>query len=751
MKKLIRASLLLCAATGLWGCDEHTPPGAVPDARVHRAANRCFAIAAADPGHFVPKLLSASDGGDAYAFAYGWPWNVTAFFLKPSRLGTYLLFDEGRAYVVSDGAELLRTDTLLSDVLLVDDDFESDAEWELEKAGEHGPWPMRLRHRKSGRYLATSGLVDDPDAAARVTLFPRTGCAEFPEASLDAEGRVQPRSFPDGSLFGFVDTHSHILSNFAFGGGGIFHGAPFHPLGIEHALADCSTYHGVDGRKDLFGWGFEGGAGDPDDLLTALLNGQTPEPDHATAGYPDFTDWPSAFDSSTHQVQYYKWLERAYLAGMRLVVQHATTNQIICDLIKGALVQETRYDCNDMVAVDRIIDETYNMEAYIDAQEGGPGKGWFRIVTSPAQAREVIGDGKMAVILGIETSNLFDCFLTPSAEFPACTEQDVIDALDAYYARGVRAVFPVHKYDNGFSAGDGQKLFIELGNFIQTGHFSNYTPDCDPDVPAGFDRGPANFPGLNQPRDEYSSPAPVDMSGFADNPFLALLPFLPELFEPPGTEEVCQKAGLTPLGEFLIEQMMQRGMIVELDHMPRRSYKRAFEILEANDYPASGSHGRNNFGALYRLGGVSKSGFRRCRSTDASATMDDDYQARIELIEDNGGFPAEGFGFDLNGFAGAPGPRFGPNSVCSTPQEDPLTYPFTSYAGDVTFTQPQVGNRTLDFNTEGLVHIGLVAELIEEVRRDGVSDSELEPLFKSAEGYIRMWEKAEARAAALQP
>ena len=45
----------------------------------------------------------------------------------------------------------------------------------------------------------------------------------------------------------------------------------------------------------------------------------------------------------------------------------------------------------------------------------------------------------------------------------------------------------------------------------------------------------------------------------------------------------------------------------------------------------------------------------------------------------------------------------------------------------------------------------LLAELIEDVRRDGVSDAELEPLFKSAEGYLRMWEKAESRAAALRP
>ncbi|MCC6639847.1 MAG: membrane dipeptidase [Deltaproteobacteria bacterium] len=749
MKLLTRCLALSVSVFAVAGCDERLAHPGKGSAPVHEVANRCYAVGATDRGRILPKLLSVTEAGDGYAFSYRWPSHATPFFLKPSRLGTYLLYDDGGSYLVSDGGALRRTSSLLSDVLLVDDGFESDAEWELRETG-HGRERRRvLRHRRSGRYLTTSGVADDLRAAASVRLFPRSGCAEFPEASLDASGRVVPSRFADGSVFGFVDTHSHLLSNFAFGGGGIFHGAPFHPLGIEHALSDCSLFHGQDGRKDLFGYGFDHQDADPLDLLISFISGQTPEPNHATAGWPDFTDWPSAFDSSTHQVQYYRWLERAYLAGLRLVVQHATTNQIICDLLKGAGVQPTRYACNDMVAVDRILQEAYEMEAYIDAQTGGPGHGWFRIVHSPAEARRVIRSGKLAVVLGIETSNLFDCFLVPSEEHPACTEQDVVTALDRYYALGVRVMFPVHKYDNAFSAGDGQKFFIELGNFVQTGHYSNYTTECDASVPSVFDRGVPAFPALNRPREDFLAPPPNDMSGFGNDPLGTILPFVGALLPSSGgpVPEMCQAAGLTPLGEFLIEEMMRRGMIIEVDHMPRRSYRRAYEILEANDYPAAGTHGLNNHGELYRLGGVSASGFARCRSASASATMDDGHQARIEMIEDAGGFPAEGFGFDLNGFAGAPGPRFGPKSVCgSTPQTDPVTYPFSSYAGDVIFTEPHVGNRTIDFNTEGMAHIGLVAELIEEVRRDGVSDAELEPLFKSAEGYLRMWEKAERRA-----
>src|SRR5262249_16660994 len=158
--------------------------------------------------------------------------------------------------------------------------------------------------------------------------------------------------------------------------------------------------------------------------------------------------------------------------------------------------------------------------------------------------------------------------------------------------------------------------------------------------------------------DDYFAPAPNDMSGFASDPLGTLLPFLPFIIQPATGQEVCQNAGLTHLGEFLMHEMMKRGMIIEVDHMPRRSYRRAYEILEENDSPAAGPHGLNNPGELYRLGGISATGFRRCRDPQVRATMDDDYQARIRLIEQNGGFPAEGFGFDLNGFAGAPGPRF---------------------------------------------------------------------------------------------
>lgn len=715
---------------------------------VYGFVDGCYTVDAAAPGSVEASFLAPTDDGEGFEFSAPDADSASRFFMKASDLATYLFHDDEERYFVSKDGVFERKEELVSDILSLNDGFLPGAQWQLEISA-HDETRFQMRHLESGQYLTIDGLTESAEEAAVITLYPAEGCAEHPELTLDAEGEVEPRQFEDGSVYGFVETHSHIMSNFGFGGGGIFHGAPHHPLGVEHALPSCRIFHGNDGRADLFGFGFDQGDElDSNDMLTGVVSGRTPEFNHHTEGYPEFTDWPSAHDSSTHQTQYYKWMKRAYLGGLRLMTQHATTNQMICELLAGSGTQRVRYSCNDMVAVDRIIEETRNLERYIDAQEGGPGEGWFRIVDSPEQAREVINEGKMAVLLGIEVSNLFDCFLTPAEGGARCTEQDVVDALDKYHAKGVRAIFPVHKYDNGFSAGDGHRGIIELGNFVQTGHWSNFTDDC-PDVPTQFDKGDITFAELNEPRAEYFAAPPNDMSGFSEDPVSTLLPFGDELSGGSLEGDYCQNAGMTQLGEFLMEELMKRGMIIEIDHLPRRSYLRAFELLQANDYPAAGTHGNNNNGKLYELGGISKFNFGSCSDPDEPGTRINGLQNRLDLIEAAGGYPAEGFGFDLNGFAGAPGPRFGENSVCGEGQENPISYPFTSYSGDVTFTEPRVASRTIDFNTEGLAHIGMIPELIEDVRNDGVTEEELEPLFRSAEGYLRMWEKAERRGEAL--
>lgn len=726
--------------------EEPRPPG--PDHNgIYSFAGGCYHIDAAAPNSTEALYLTQTNSG--FVFTADSPDDATPLHIKATDLGTYLFFDPDKHYlIVDDDGAFRRQPEILSDMFTLDDAYLPGVQFEL-SVSPTDVTRFHLRHLKTGHYLTTQGLTEAPEQAATITFYESNGCASYPQLSLDATGEITRTHFDNGDLFGFVDTHSHIMSNWGFGGAGIYHGAPFHPFGPHHALPSCEHFHGEMGRADLFGYGFDkGDAVSEQDLLLTFVNGQTPEDFHHTEGYPEFTDWPSAHFSSTHQTQHYRWLQRAYLGGLRLVINHATSNQVICELLSGSDTQPTRYSCNDMVAVDRTIEETRKMERYIDAQHGGPGQGWLRVVESPDEARQVIGEGKLAVVLGIEVSTLFDCFLNPPGGGERCTEEHVVNELDRYYDMGVRVIFPVHKFDNAFSAGDGHRNLIELANFAHTGHYSNFTENC-PDLPTVFDKGDVGLGDLNQPRDDYFAEPPFDMSHFASDPIRTLLANARFLTGGPLQGDFCQNAGLTDLGEFLLLELMKRGIIIEVDHFPRRSYQRAFELLREHDYPAAGTHGNTNRGDLYELGGISKFNFGRCSDPDNPGARLDGFRNRLAMITDAGLYPAEGFGFDLNGFAGAPGPRFGDRSVCATPQENPITYPFTSFDGAITFTKPKVGYRTLDFNEEGMAHIGLVAELIQDVQHDGATREELEPLFRSAEGYIRMWERSVARGASL--
>ncbi|QED28917.1 hypothetical protein FRD01_17055 [Microvenator marinus] len=728
--------ILLCAlgvlAAGCVDTVESVPPGelifdSAPPEAVFEFANACVRI------EHKGELLTR-DGE-----RYEWGGEGTPFLMRASDLGTYLFYDDERGYLLLDlegveaGAEYLKRRTELeSDITRVDDSFVSPAEWQLEVSDQVSN-AFNIRRRQSNFYMGPEPIAVEP---VPLKLIEAEGCATFPELSLDATGTPAKTKFEDGDLFGFVDAHSHILSNFGFGGGGIFHGAPFHRLGVEHALGSCEQFHGEDGRADFLGAGDQV---DQTEIISLLSTGLLPEPSHTTDGWPTFTDWPST-EHITHQTQYYIWLKRAWMAGMRLVVQHAVSNEVFCDLMADTGFQPVRWDCRDMLNVDRQIEEVRVMERYIDAQEGGPGKGWFRVVESPEDARAVIAEGKLAVILGIEVPNLFECYLTRRPDDPICDRDHIEAQLDEYYAKGIRAIFPNHKYDNAFTPGDGHRGIVELGNFVQTAHYSNFVQDC-PDVPTTFDYGPVQFGGINEPREDYLAPAPNELLEFSMSPLRDLLPYLQLLQEPALEGDWCQAGGLTEAGRDLIRGIMERGMIPEIDHLPRRTYVEVFEMLEEANYPAAATHGNTNRGKLYEIGGLSIAGISRC-STGEPGSLMRGFRAQKGEIDAAGAYPGLGFGFDFNGMATMPRPRFGDLANCGEQQSNPVEYPFVSFDGAVEFTQPLVGERVVDFNTEGMVHIGLVAELLEDARRDGATDEDFELIFRSAEAYIRMWEKA---------
>ena len=126
-----------------------------------------------------------------------------------------------------------------------------------------------------------------------------------------------------------------------------------------------------------------------------------------------------------------------------------------------------------MVTVRREALRMRELERYIDAQSGGPGEGWYRIVESPAEARQVIADGKLAVVMGMEVSEPFGCRIFEPTQSATCDEADIDAGLDELYDLGVRQLELINKFDNGLAgvAGDGGSTgtLTNGGNWLSTG------------------------------------------------------------------------------------------------------------------------------------------------------------------------------------------------------------------------------------------------------------------------------------------
>ena len=264
----------------------------------------------------------------------------------------------------------------------------------------------RLLHRRrhdrdarpgGGPDASTTSAATASRSTAASTRSPRpTAASAFPEAEINAEGPVYEGPTPYGETRGYIDAHMHMMA-FHFLGGEVHCGEPWNAYGVTVALKGCDRLE----------------VGSP--VVEAVLSGEA-----ATdpVGWPSFKQWPR-WNALAHEQSYYKWLERSWRGGQRLFVNLFVENHALCSLYPH---KTTGYNCNEMESVRRQARELRNLQDYVDAQYGGPGKGWFRIVSDPFQARRVINSGKMAIVPGIEVSDLFDCGLRNGVS--NCTPRD---------------------------------------------------------------------------------------------------------------------------------------------------------------------------------------------------------------------------------------------------------------------------------------------------------------------------------------
>lgn len=562
------------------------------------------------------------------------------------------------------------------------------ADWTVIRDGASYQITATNQNRRIGAFLGS--LVA---ASGSFTLVPASGCASAADVATNVSGTAQPAVNADGTLNGFIDAHTHITAAVGFGGK-MRCGTPFHPGGPEEALKGCLSHSAV---------GASGYTG-------ALIAGTDPFMDYR--GWPTFADWPTP-TTLLHEQAYFRGIQRTWQAGERVLNALLVANRVICDVYPQKVTS-----CDEMEQLRLQAQYLLDMQDYIDAQSGGPGLGWFRIAKTPADVRQIAAEGKLAVIVGVENSELFGC--RQVLDVAQCTTAQVDAGLDEIVSWGVSNIYPVHKFDNAFGGtrfdSGTQGAAVNIGNKVSTGNFWQVeactTAAADNEQPLRSDL----IAGL------------LSTSGL---PAGTVVPVYPE-------GPVCNVRGLTDLGGYLIDRAMERGLMINIDHMSVKTADAVLARAEQRGYPGLlASHtwaDRSMNARIANAGGFIASYANAAFTQGDREGFLDEWRANREAAPD--AVTAYGFGSDVNGLGAQAAAR-------SDAAQNPVVYPLTALNG-ASLGKYTVGQRTYDINVDGVATYGLQADWTVDVVHAAGADGALlrQHLMSGAEAYVRVWEAA---------
>jgi microsomal dipeptidase-like Zn-dependent dipeptidase len=505
-------------------------------------------------------------------------------------------------------------------------------------------------------------------------------------------------------IVGFADLHFHMMAEHAFGGGWM-HGKHDGPHALDdcdggfppsdHArlqqdlaklTATCPASIAVQALTAGLPWVVAGTGGG---IFGSELVGKAEGTEGDTGLHlqrKNFGEgWPR-WDTLAHQQGWQGWLRSAHERGLQVVVMSAVSFGWLCSLIP----ESNRRDCDEMTDVMLQLDAAHQLARNH--------RDWLEIALNPQHAREIVAQGKLAMVLAVETSHLMGRDVNDS---------NLIERLDRLYNAGVRSLQPVHQADNAFA---GAALHNKIFQFAQ------YTENCLVDTDCGLTLG----------------------------------------FD---VDATCKNVrGLTPLGQRLIKEMMNRGMLIDLAHLSERAIEAAFDLSAVNKfYPLYFSHGhfREIMTAsvadtekstparfIYRLrqtGGMFglRTAHEATHTFNRSRVPNDCHGSSRSFAQayeygDLGLQVPIAFGADLNGFIQQTRPRFGEQACSAT---------FKAEADCQAAQQKTTAGVGTEFDTKGLAHEGLLPDLITDLKNSNVDTSNLE---RSAESFLAMWERAQS-------
>jgi microsomal dipeptidase-like Zn-dependent dipeptidase len=317
-------------------------------------------------------------------------------------------------------------------------------------------------------YTKTLPLAKGILALAMMGLFALSAMAKDPPLLKidptqlkDLNLKIDPNLLKAG-VKGFADLHCHPAAHLAFGAkdagsGRLIAGRPGMSISgstLADDLHDCGTEHFWDDADAI-----------RSTTRTQVRNGFDEGVPHGRGGWPEFKDWPNA-RSVLHQQMHTTWMYRAYQGGLRLMVASLSDNQTIGMVWnRHHLATRPAFDSNSDF-------ETAKREAAFLEEWARANASWAQIVTSPAEAREAIGKGRLAIILSTEMDTL-------------TTDQILTLVRD----HKVRMVMPIHFANNQFGGSAVYRDAFNTNNHYLTSSF--FSVMSDPNI--SFQLGKAEY------------------------------------------------------------------------------------------------------------------------------------------------------------------------------------------------------------------------------------------------------------------
>lgn len=531
------------------------------------------------------------------------------------------------------------------------------------------------------------------------------GCQPVDESMPDAQPVAPAAVEQKAAVAGFAELHHHMFAEAAFGGGW-FHGSHTGELtscdggmpesnharvrmDLSNMLNLCPNSGAVNlGGVPLLGALFGVGGAVASEFIGKIEGTEGDTGLHLGRKQVQ-TQWPR-WDTIAHQQAFEGSLRQAHLGGLSLVTVSLVSNGFLCSALP---YQNLKRPCDEMADVEVQI----QMAKDFDARTS-----WAEIALSPAHARQIIASGKLAMVLSIEVSKLFG-------------DRDWRSELNRFHALGVRSIQPVHQLDNRFGGAALHNVIFQAAQFLENCHIDY---DCGA-TGAGFTLG-----------------FDVDAN--------------------------CRNVkGLTPDGKALVQELMAKGMLIDMAHMSERAVEDTVALTRSNTYyPVYISHGHFREVMNPEVAGAEKStpanivrylrqsggifGLRTAHDETRDYTrtpIANSCQGSTRSFAQAYEFGRQGlkvpmaFGADLNGFIQQTRPRFGSYGACSAGFKAEAD---AQAAQQRVSGPPRLGT---DFDTYGLAHVGLLPDLLRDLKQLGANTTGLEG---SSEVFLRMWERAQS-------